>query len=246
MSHSPAPGFPELWVTQEELLEIEAFRQLDYEAIEKYSIPIELMMENAGLHLARIIAVHTSMESNILVLAGKGNNGGGGLTAARRLACWGFKVSMYMPDPPGSSLVEIQRVRAIKCGVIEMDLQGTEGIMRTEVMQAEVMVDALLGFSQRLPLPGSYLEILRHATGSAGLKISLDIPTGILTDELSEKFPAGIICTLAAPKKILFDRVPDSLIYLADLGIPKEIYARRGVPFRIPFEKSPVFTLRTY
>ena len=87
MSHSPDPGFPEFRVSPEEMLEIEDFRQLDYEAIKKYNIPVELMMENAGLHLARIIAVHTNMGSNILVLAGKGNNGGGGLTAARRLAC---------------------------------------------------------------------------------------------------------------------------------------------------------------
>jgi NAD(P)H-hydrate repair Nnr-like enzyme with NAD(P)H-hydrate epimerase domain len=70
MSHSPDPGFPEFRVSPEEMLEIEDFRQLDYEAIKKYNIPVELMMENAGLHLA-----------------GKGNNGGGGLTAARRLAC---------------------------------------------------------------------------------------------------------------------------------------------------------------
>ena len=245
MSHSPDPGFPEFRVSPEELLEIEEFRQLDYEAIKKYNIPLELMMENAGLHLARIIAVHTNKESNILVLAGKGNNGGGGLTAARRLACWGYKVSMYMPDLPGSSLVETQKVRAINCGVTETDPLGTEKIMRTELMKAEVMVDALLGFSQRLPLPGSYMEILRYATGWDGLKISLDMPTGIISDELSERFPADIICTLAAPKKILFQKAANSIIYLADLGIPKEIYAQKGIVFKIPFEKSSVFTLRT-
>jgi NAD(P)H-hydrate repair Nnr-like enzyme with NAD(P)H-hydrate epimerase domain len=153
---------------------------------------------------------------------------------------------MYMPDLPGSSLVETQKVRAINCGVTETDLLGTENIMRTELMKAEVIVDALLGFSQWLPLPVSYMEILRYATGWDGLKISLDMPTGIISDELSERFPADIICTLAVPKKILFQKAANSIIYLADLGIPKEIYAQKGITFKIPFEKSPVFTLRTF
>ncbi len=242
MQVSPEPAFPEQRITQEEMLELEAFRELDYETTRKYHIPIELMMENAGLNMARVIAVHAALGSNILVLAGKGNNGGGGLTTARRLACWGYNVSLYMPDPPGNDLVENQLERALKCGVQEKG--PLQSIINTEYLsQTDVILDALLGFSQRLPLPVSYQEIFRQAASSDCLRISLDLPTGIISDDPTDQFPADIICSLAAPKKILFNGTGYSIIYLADLGIPREIYATKGIPFNIPFEISPIFTL---
>jgi NAD(P)H-hydrate epimerase len=245
MQISPEPAFPEQRITREEMLELEAFRALDYEATIKYHIPIELMMENAGLNMARVIAVHAALGSNILVLAGKGNNGGGGLTTARRLACWGYNVSFYMPDPPGNDLVKNQLERALKCGVREIDQQ--QRMMHSAYLsQKDVVLDALLGFSQRLPLPIFYREIFRQVASLDCLKISLDLPTGIISDDHADRFPADIICSLAAPKKILFDKSGDSIIYLADLGIPRDIYDTKGLPFHIPFEKSSVFTLLSH
>jgi len=80
-------------------LTIDQFKVMDYKAINSYSLPIELMMENAGLHLARMITRHASPESLILVGVGTGNNGGGGLVAARRLSGWGYRVNLDIPDP---------------------------------------------------------------------------------------------------------------------------------------------------
>ena len=74
-------------------LSLAAFKEMDYLAVEKYNLPIELMMENAGLQLANIVANSASKSSFILIGAGNGNNGGGDLVAARRLAAWGYKVS---------------------------------------------------------------------------------------------------------------------------------------------------------
>ncbi|MFT6796061.1 MAG: NAD(P)H-hydrate epimerase [Maribacter sp.] len=75
-----------------EALSLETFKKMDYYAVEKYGLSIELMMENAGLQLARLIALKASKECKITVGVGNGNNGGGGLVAARRLAAWGYDV----------------------------------------------------------------------------------------------------------------------------------------------------------
>ena len=62
-------------------LSLESFKEMDYLAVEKYALPIELMMENAGLQLARLITFSATKNSKILIGIGNGNNGGGGLVA---------------------------------------------------------------------------------------------------------------------------------------------------------------------
>jgi NAD(P)H-hydrate epimerase len=65
---------------------------MDYYTLEKYDLSIELMIEYAGLQLARLIALKATKTSKITIGVGNGNNGGGGLVAARRLAAWGYDV----------------------------------------------------------------------------------------------------------------------------------------------------------
>jgi len=66
-------------------------------------IPSLTLMERAGIAVARAVvrATRGAYGRRVLVLAGKGNNGGDGLVAARHLAAWGaFPVAVF-PDDPG-------------------------------------------------------------------------------------------------------------------------------------------------
>ena len=70
-------------------------REVDRLMMEEYHIPVELMMEHAGLNLARLAVRLSNGNSRIFqVIAGSGNNGGGGLVAARRLAFWNLKTEV--------------------------------------------------------------------------------------------------------------------------------------------------------
>ena len=70
-------NFREIAITKEEALELVQFKEMDYFAVENYNLPIELMMENAGLQLANLIASSTkNSNANILIGEGNGNNGG--------------------------------------------------------------------------------------------------------------------------------------------------------------------------
>ena len=78
-------------------------REVDRLMIEEYGILLMQMMENAGRQLAHL-ARQRFMDGDpvgktVLVLAGAGGNGGGGLVAARRLHSWGAHVIVYLPRP---------------------------------------------------------------------------------------------------------------------------------------------------
>jgi NAD(P)H-hydrate epimerase len=63
--------------------------EIDRIMIEEYDIPVELMMEHAGLNLARLSIIKSNENiSRDIIIAGSGNNGGGGMVAGRKLNSW--------------------------------------------------------------------------------------------------------------------------------------------------------------
>lgn len=211
-------------------LSLEAFKEMDYKAVAELALPIELMMENAGLHLARVIARKASPKSIILIGAGNGNNGGGGLVAARRLAAWGYKVYLDLPLEITKELPLQQLKRALLYGA-----------KREAIKNPDVWVDAYLGFSQKLPLGNLFETIIAKANSANTIRISLDLPMGISEGDSSPRFNADHIITLAAPKKLLIPLLEtDTQIYIADLGIPEKYYGDIGVAMP-PFAKEQLY-----
>ncbi|MBW6480268.1 MAG: NAD(P)H-hydrate epimerase [Bacteroidales bacterium] len=206
---------------------MEKFREMDYKAVEKYFLPIELMMENAGLNLARLISMNVKRNAKILIGIGKGNNGGGGLVAARRLAGWGFSVFLHIPDKNLGQLPELQLKRALAFGVHP-----------DPITNPDIFADAYLGFSQRLPLSAEYLQATEKANQLNCTKISLDIPTGFDKKTGNSLFKPHFILTLAAIKTELLLPGVTAQLYLADIGIPKSIYNEFGIKYPEVFSRN--------
>ena len=196
-------------------LTIDKFREMDYLSVDEYNIPIELMMENAGLQLARLISLLNPFPVNILFGIGTGNNGGGGLVAARRLTAWGYKVFLNIPDNKLHPLPQKQLERALAFGA---ELKDTN--------HPDIFVDAYLGFSQRLPLSVYLQESIDNSNKLNCHKISLDLPTGFNSVTGETIFKPDTILTLAAMKTELIPLLSDTNIFIADLGLPAEVYAR--------------------
>ena len=218
---------PEVIIRRDDHLPIEKFRQMDYLAIEEYLLPIELMMENAGLHLARLVSHILPDPRNVLLGIGPGNNGGGGLVAARRLAAWGYEVSLDLPLKEMNPLAQTQLARALAAGV---KLQATN--------MPDIFVDAYFGFSQRLPLHPSIQLALERGNKLSCPKISLDIPTGF--DNVSGEciFNPGMVLTLGAMKSELFKLKAKTEFYLADLGLPASVYENFHISYPPEFRTS--------
>ena len=219
---------PVIPVNQFGLLSISDFRKMDTLAIEKFGLPVELMMENAGLHLARLAAMHITKDKDILIGIGTGNNGGGGLVAARRLAGWGYKVFMDIPVRNLKTLPAVQLKRALAFGAM-IDKTDNPGIF----------IDAYLGFSQRLPLSAEYREAIEKSNLLNCLKISLDLPTGFDMETGISLFVPDMILTLAALKSELLKPEVKAEIFLADIGIPSKIYHKFNIP-QPDFQKSGI------
>ncbi|MEO9512189.1 MAG: NAD(P)H-hydrate epimerase [Flavobacteriaceae bacterium] len=212
-------------------LSLESFKKMDYYAVENYGLPIELMMENAGLQLARLAAMTANKNSKITIGVGNGNNGGGGLVAARRLAAWGYNVCLDLASEITKELPKAQLNRALKFGAkIE------------EHKNPDIWVDAYLGFSQRLPLSINFQEKVAKGNASKAYRISLDIPVGISEDRKQPMFKAHQVLTLAAPKKILESLYENIEVYIADIGIPKEIYEKFNIEMP-PFEEQQLLKI---
>lgn len=78
--------------------------EVDRLMMEDYQINLFQMMENAGRSLAilanRLFLNQDPRNKKVLVLAGSGGNGGGAITAARRLANWGAHIDLGLTQPP--------------------------------------------------------------------------------------------------------------------------------------------------
>ncbi|PLX03073.1 MAG: NAD(P)H-hydrate epimerase [Marinilabiliales bacterium] len=202
---------------------------MDYKAINDFNLPIELMMENAGLQLARLVSLRTDKTKKITIGIGKGNNGGGGLVAARRLLAWGYNVYLHIPDTNLNSLANLQFLRSKKFGT-----------KITTKLDCDIFVDAYLGFSQRLPLPVSINESLQLINKTESLKISLDLPTGFDLSTGTSEFSPDIILTMAAMKTELIPLLNNTQVFIADLGIPRKIYSEFGIKYPYQFSESGI------
>ena len=116
---------------------------------------------------------------------------------------------------------------------------GTELVLKIP-FGTEVFVDGFFGFSQRFPLPSNVITFLDQVNQKKVLKISIDLPTGISEGLESTFFNADIVCTLAVPKKLLFQKKYSPRIFLIDLGIPEQAYRNFRKDLYLPFQNDTI------
>lgn len=207
----------------------EQMRVVDRVAIEGAGPNLYQMMENAGRSLA--LTVLSTMgggwdPKHVVVLAGTGGNGGGGICAARHLANRGVDVTVVLSDSTGLRPVSEKQLGTYR---------GTGGRLASlnelDEREVGVVVDAIIGYSLGGAPRGASREMIDWAVVQAAPVISLDVPSGI--DATSGEAPgthvvASSTLTLALPKTGL-DVAAAGDVFLADIGITQEVYRRSGI-----------------
>lgn len=132
--------------------------------------PVDVLMERAGAGVAlAAAAMGVGYGSRVVVLAGKGNNGGDGYVAARYLARRGATVTVHaLGYPRGDySAARIAGIRAVASGVKVVPLGEPE--------PADLIIDALFGVGFRGLLPDVVLPWLDHDAAV----LAVDVPSGL-------------------------------------------------------------------
>jgi NAD(P)H-hydrate epimerase len=228
----------------------EQMREVDRIAVEEFGLGILQMMENAGRNLALNVmdmldfVGTTSVVGEVTVLAGAGGNGGGGLCCARHLHNRGFKVWVVLERDPrmlrGAAANQLNILQAAGLQPADPTESASGDPSYKDMMRrSQIVVDALIGYSLRGAPQGKAAELIDLCNQHAARVLSLDVPSGL---HATTGATPGLVVhpertlTLALPKTGL-QRVAGEL-YLADIGIPPEVYHRLGLSFELPFDKS--------
>ncbi|MCZ6627792.1 MAG: NAD(P)H-hydrate epimerase [SAR324 cluster bacterium] len=211
-------------------------REVDRIAVEETGPNLFQMMENAGrnLALAAIGMLEDDWrEARVLVLAGSGGNGGGGICAARHLANRNVDVTVCLADAERLGEVPSFQLKVYKetAGAVAKSAQPAFN-------GANIILDALIGYSLRGAPGGITAELIGWANECEAAVLSLDIPSGV--ESTTGETPGIVIqpsgtLTLALPKTGLNETNAGDVI-LADIGIPMGVYRRMGLDYENPFD----------
>jgi NAD(P)H-hydrate epimerase len=199
-------------------------REVDRIMVEDLGIELLQMMENAGRNLAEL-ALRRFRPTSVMVLAGPGGNGGGGLVAARHLANRGVDVQVALSRPgaefagvPGHQLAILEKMQ-----IPVMEGAGSE---------ADLILDAVIGYSVRGDPRGDTRDLIEWANGADSPVLSLDTPSGLNVTTGEAATPcvrATATMTLALPKVGLLEAPQVGELWLADISVPASVYEALGM-----------------
>jgi len=206
--------------------------EVDRLMVERYGILLIQMMENAGRQLAeqaRRMLGGRLAGPTIVVLCGSGNNGGGGMVATRHLHNRGAIVfPKVAADPAGLTGIPAHQWRIL-------ETLGVDRKTDPDLSRADLIIDALVGYGLSGDPRGAAAEWIERANSSGRPILALDTPSGLDSTTGHPGSPcvrATATLTLALPKAGLL--APEARpyvgdLYLADIGVPPELYQRLGI-----------------
>jgi NAD(P)H-hydrate epimerase len=216
------------------VLDNEAMREADRHTIEDLGVPGLELMENAASGVVDALRDGFPEARRILILCGRGNNGGDGLAAARLLTGDSLEIRVLLfaiPDtlsPDAAENLNLAKSAGVPIVVIEgEDLSALDAEL--ESTPPDLVVDALLGTGIDRPLGGRLAKVVERIEG-AGLKVvAVDVPTGlngssaeipgpVMPAELTVTFAALKLCHVLPPACLCCGEVA-----VVDIGIPDTV-----------------------
>jgi ADP-dependent NAD(P)H-hydrate dehydratase / NAD(P)H-hydrate epimerase len=231
-------------------------REVDRLTTERYGIPSIILMENAAHAVARVITEKLGGSvkgKSILILCGKGNNGGDGAALARILWKDGADVYVYVLGRCAETTGDARENFNIIEGLSRIDVDvGDAEVFFDEILcsddwdgclkrhfdhsDPDLIVDAMFGTGLTKPLSGHFETIARWARGQNiegveqdSLVLSVDLPSGLDANRpewIGQSLRANWTVTFTAPK--LSNILPpvhdfNGELHIANIGSPREL-----------------------
>ena len=210
-------------------------KEFDGRAMRDFAIPSLILMENAGRGIGDMLfeRVPELPVCRVVIVAGKGNNGGDGLCAARHLLRRGVPpeaLDVFVVGPSGKLSEETKTQAEIleRFGLKIRHLQREKDLTLLDeaLSQADVVLDALLGIGVKGPVRGLLGPIIERINESYAFVAAVDLPSGLDADTghvESIAVRADLTITLEFPKVGLLlypGREHAGEIVVASLGYP--------------------------
>lgn len=188
-----------------------------------------LLMENAGANLAREICKRVSPEEDVLIFAGKGNNGGDGHVAARRLINESFDVTSVILGRPRNITTTWAEKNWNILSQMEQDLdihiiRDSTDLEKIEA-DPDIVLDAMLGTGIKGELREPIASAVDYFNAIEAYKVAVDVPTGVnpATGKIIDKATeCDLTVTFHDSKQGLKEASDDFTgeVVATDIGIP--------------------------
>jgi ADP-dependent NAD(P)H-hydrate dehydratase / NAD(P)H-hydrate epimerase len=208
------------WLTP--LPDAATMRAIDRWAIEQQGVPSLELMERAGQGVARAVE-RLAPDGPVVVVCGKGNNGGDGLVVARLLRDVGRMVSVLCTAPPG----ELSGDAAANLARLAGDPPRLVSEDASALGEAAAIVDAVLGTGFEGEPTGTVAWAIAAIDAASAPVVSVDVPSGVDASSgrvLGAAVHARVTVTFHAAKPGLWIRPGKAYageVHTIDIGIPR-------------------------
>ena len=204
-------------------------QQLIMLATGKYGLDSRLLVEHTARNVVNVIDAYAP-EGTVLVVAGRGNNGSGGLAAARLLAAHGRRVWVVptheAENYSGTPKEQLEHLRHYDTVKVKTSLPK---------MKFAAVIDAAIGTNLEGPPRGRTLDVitvLNQLVGHGSCVIALDVPTGLSADDGSipgDVVHATMTVAVGLPKDGAAPGGHVGRLFVGDLGLPDGLYESMGL-----------------
>jgi ADP-dependent NAD(P)H-hydrate dehydratase / NAD(P)H-hydrate epimerase len=211
------------------IVTVAEMRAIDRATTERFGIPSLTLMEDAGAAVADYVLTQHAAARRVVVFCGKGNNGGDGFVAARRLHQQGRKVQVILLASPsdlrGDAALMFAKLPAAAMAVHSSDELKSDRVRLS--LPADLYLDAILGTGFKPPVSGLYAEAIAILNASPIPVVAVDIPSGADADAASlqtgtiARADAIVTFTAARPAHV-FSSLTSGSTYVAEIGSPDE------------------------
>jgi len=196
---------------------------MDHFTMEQLSLPGIVLMENAGSAVVNeVLNDFPNKHTNIIVLAGGGNNGGDGFVIARRLIDFGYDVLLLLAVDE-ESLKGDAKLHYDAYKKRQLPIAKAEDY---DMNNAQVIVDALLGTGVQGAVREPFYSLINAVNKSAAFVYAVDVPSGVNADTgevANVAIRANKTITFVLPKKGFYlQQGPQFIgeIVCADISVP--------------------------
>jgi hydroxyethylthiazole kinase-like uncharacterized protein yjeF len=211
------------------IVSAEEMRSIDRASSERFGVPSLTLMENAGAVVAEHVLSHYASAQRIVVICGKGNNGGDGFVAARHLHGKGKTVQVVLLADP----VDLRGDAAAMYARIPVEaevVRSPEDFKSDRVqasLQGDLYLDAILGTGFKPPVKGLYAKAIEFLNQSQAPVVAVDIPSGADADAMAMQqgiiARANSVVTFTAPRPAhLFCLLTEGPTCVAPIGSPDD------------------------